>query len=118
LAAAREAELAAQRELVNRRQAELAAKEEALLQRERQIAEQRRIMGEEYRLLRNAQPGRAIAGARTPAGASGSPAGGASTMKIGQPAGRPPGSRATPPRVVPFWQRIVRIFTGAHALRS
>ena len=115
LAAAREAELAAQRELVNRRQAELSAKEEALLQRERQIAEQRRIMGERYRLLRNAQPGRPIAGGRIAAGAPGAAAGRAST--IGQPASRPPVSHPTPSRVVPFWQRIVRIFTGAHALR-
>ena len=116
LAAAREAELAAQRELVNRRQAELAAKEEALLQRERQIAEQRRIMGEEYRLLRNAQPGRPAAAARTGAGAQGSVAGRSASMKIRQPVGRPASHGA--PRVVPFWQRIVRLFTGAHALRS
>ena len=118
LAAAREAELAAQRELVNRRQAELAAKEEALLQRERQMAEQRRIMGEEYRLLRNAQPGRPVAGGRIAAGTPGSVAGRGSTMRIGQPAGRRPASTATSPRVVPLWQRIVRLFTGAHALRS
>jgi putative secretion ATPase (PEP-CTERM system associated) len=119
LAAAREAELAAQRELVNRRQAELAAKEEALLQRERQMAEQRRIMGEEYRLLRNAQPGRPVAGGRIAAATAGSAAGRASTMTIGQSAGRHPALTATPPpRVVPFWQRIVRLFTGADALRS
>ena len=118
LAAAREAELAAQRELVNRRQAELAAKEEALLQRERQMAEQRRIMGEEYRLLRNAQPGRPVAGGHIAAGTPGPVAGRASTMTIRQPAGRRPAPTATPPRVVPFWQRIVRLFTGAHALRS
>jgi putative secretion ATPase (PEP-CTERM system associated) len=118
LAAAREAELAAQRELVNRRQAELAAKEEALLQRERQMAEQRRIMGEEYRLLRNAQPGRPVAGGRIAAGTPGSVAGRAPTMTIGQPAARRPASGATPPQVVPLWQRIVRLFTGAHALRS
>ena len=113
LVAARE--LAAQRELVQRRQAELAAKEEALLRRERQIAEQRRIMGEEYRLLRTAQPGRPLAPGRPAArGSVGTTRGPA----IAQPAT----AQATPrPRtwgVLPMWQRILRIFTGAHALRS
>jgi hypothetical protein len=117
LAAAREAELAAQRELVNRRQAELAAKEEALLQRERQIAEQRRIMGEEYRLLRNAQPGRPLAGGR-PAGAHPPVAPRASATPVARPAVRQPASPSILQRVVTFWQRIVRLFTGAHALRS
>jgi putative secretion ATPase (PEP-CTERM system associated) len=107
-------ELAAQRELVQRRQAELAAKEEALLRRERQIAEQRRIMGEEYRLLRTAQPGRPLNPARPVARG----AAGARGAAVAQPAT----THATPrPRawgVVPMWQRILRIFTGAHALRS
>jgi putative secretion ATPase (PEP-CTERM system associated) len=117
LVAVREAELAADRELVNRRQAELAAKEEALLQRERQIAEQRRIMGEEYRLLRTAQPGRPMPGVRLAAtsGAGGSrPQASVRAHAVGHRADPPPRFA----RPVPFWQRIVRIFTGADALRS
>jgi putative secretion ATPase (PEP-CTERM system associated) len=112
MVAMREAELAAQRDLVSRRQAELAAKEEALLQRERQIVEQRRIMGEEYRLLRTAQPGRTMPAARP----------GSAVL------GRLPSStveqslrRSSAPqqgRLLPLWQRLVRILTGAQAVRS
>jgi general secretion pathway protein A len=118
LAAAREAELAGQHELVSRRQAELAAKEQALLQRERQVAEQRRIMGEEYRLLRQAQPGRPVA-VTPPAYATATRAGRPSPVPLGPPVAR----HASPlrprlPRPIPFWQRIFRIFTGEPALRS
>jgi putative secretion ATPase (PEP-CTERM system associated) len=110
-------ELAAQRELVSRRQAELAAKEEALLQRERQITEQRRIMGEEYRLLRNAQPGRPLTPGRAVAPrAAGSPRAAAAT--VAPTAAVPPPGRPRTWGVIPMWQRILRIFTGAHALRS
>jgi putative secretion ATPase (PEP-CTERM system associated) len=111
-------ELAAQRELVQRRQAELAAKEEALLRRERQIAEQRRIMGEEYRLLRTAQPGRPLTPGRPVSGRPVAPGG-----TVGPRGGAPSATvrSTTRPRtwgVLPMWQRILRIFTGAHALRS
>jgi general secretion pathway protein A len=111
LVIASEAELAARSEAVARRQAELAAREEALLQRERQIAEQRRVMGEEYRLLRNTQTGRQaavrphVAAGRAAAAATGQ----RSRTTLTEP-------RAA--RLLPLWQRIVRIFTGADALRS
>jgi general secretion pathway protein A len=122
LAAARELvmarELAAQRELVARRQAELAAREEALLQRERQIAEQRRIMGEEYRLLRNAQPGRP----HMPGGAV-APRAAVSMRGSGATGTSSAGLQSTTRQrtwavIIPMWQRILRLFTGAHALRS
>jgi putative secretion ATPase (PEP-CTERM system associated) len=111
-------ELAAQRELVARRQAELAAREQALIQRERQIAEQRRIMGEEYRLLRNAQPGRPL----TPGGA-GAPRAAASMRGSAATIASSAGVQSTTRQrtwaaIIPMWQRILRIFTGAHALRS
>jgi putative secretion ATPase (PEP-CTERM system associated) len=106
LAAAREAELAAQRELVNQRQAELVAREQLMLQREHQIAEQRRVMGEEYRLLRQAQPGRDSVPASAATRGSGRP----------DPLYAPP-PRHRAARAVPFWQRIFRILTGEHALR-
>ncbi len=115
-AAAREAELASQRELVTRRQMELAAREEALLLRERQIAEQRRIMGEEYRLLRQSQPGRPLVPGTAPradAGRGVRPTAASPLQPIRQSAPRHHGLRPEP-----FWQRIFRIFTGEPALRS
>ena len=113
--AAREAELASQRDLVHRRQTELAAREEAIRQRERQMAEQRRIMGEEYRLLRQAQPGRAF----PPAPAAGD------AVRVARPAASmaQPLRQTLPPRrtglrPTPFWQRLMRMFSGEPALRS
>jgi len=102
LASTRE-QLAAEREGLSRRQRDLAAKEQALAERERQMAEQRRIMGEEYRLLRQARP------ATSPT----SPGGGA----------RPPiaaGMRhdLRTARELTFWQRVFRLFTWGHAVRS
>lgn len=101
LAATRE-QLAAEREGISRRQRDLATKEQALLERERQIAEQRRIMGEEYRLLRQARP----APPPTPAGA-------------GRPAmaGRM-GHDVRAARELTLWQRLFRLFTWGHAVRS
>jgi putative secretion ATPase (PEP-CTERM system associated) len=118
LAAAREAEIAGQHELVSRRQAELAAKEQALLQRERQVAEQRRIMGEEYRLLRQSQPGRQVPA--TPQGGTRPAAASRPSPVPLTPSGMRHASAAEPrvARAVPFWQRIFRIFTGEPALRS
>ena len=113
MVAMREAELAAQRDLVSRRQAELAAKEEALLQRERQIVEQRRIMGEEYRLLRTAQPGRPMPGGRP---GSAPVLGRLSTSTVEQSLRR--SSAPQQGRLLPLWQRLVRILTGAQAVRS
>lgn len=117
LIAAREAELAEQREIVKRRAMEVAAQEQALLQRERQIAEQRRIMSEEYRLLRQAQPRRA---AVPPAAAPSAriPQAPAGSFRLPQTVA---GSVSAPTRIaptIPFWQRIFRLITGEHAVRS
>ncbi len=94
--------LAAEREGLSRRQRDLAAREQALVERERQIAEQRRIMGEEYRLLRQARPA-------TPPGSTGGT--------------RPPVTGAMrhelhTARELTLWQRLFRLFTWGHAVRS
>jgi hypothetical protein len=102
--AASRSELAGERESITRRQRELAAKEQALLARERQIAEQRRIMGEEYRLLRQTQP--AAAGTRP-----------YSPTRASTPYQRPTASPASLPALT-FWQRLFRMLTGGHAVRS
>jgi hypothetical protein len=93
-----------QRDVVNRRLTELAAREEALALRERQIAEQRHIMSEEYRLLRQQQTERTAASARGHAG------------KRAFHGGSIPLANAA--RHSSVWQRIFRFFGGEAALRS
>jgi general secretion pathway protein A len=104
LASTRE-ELVAEREGISRRQRDLVAKEEALRERERQIAEQRRIMGEEYRLLRQTRPATATASATAAPSAS-----------IGNRPGMRHGMSGAPG--LTFWQRLFRLFTWSHAVRS
>ena len=120
LVAAREAELAEQRELIRRRAIELANQEKMLRERERQIAEKRRIMSEEYRLLRQAQPGRAGASPPALAGKGVQPGHHPSSgLALNQMGSRPvPRTPSSGPPAVPFWQRIYRIITGVHAVRS
>jgi putative secretion ATPase (PEP-CTERM system associated) len=107
LLAAREAELAEQLALIRRRGAELASQERALLQRERQIAEQRRIMSEEYRLLRQGQASRSAA-----------PGSGPGTTRLSHSSTSPSSATSHLSSSVALWQRIVRIITGGHPVRS
>ena len=97
-----EAELARQRELVDRRLRELATREASLADRERQIAEQRHILTEEYRLLRQQQTERMAAAAR----------GDRATLPRSRPL-----DRGRAPRHPSFWGRVVRLFGGEAALR-
>jgi hypothetical protein len=101
LAATRE-ELAAERESMSRRLRELTAREQAIAERERQIAAQRRIMNEEYRLLRQTQPAR-------PAAAS---------MPRSSVALNRPNPSQTNPGELTLWQRLSRLFSSWHAVRS
>ena len=112
-AAAREAELARERNLLNRRLADVEARENAIRDRERQIAEQRHIMSEELRLLRQQQERLSAHASRARAAvgtgeASGTRAG--HSTAIG-------GSRLHS-RHLAFWQRISRFFGKEAAIRS
>jgi general secretion pathway protein A len=108
--AAREAELARERNLLNRRLAEIESRENALRDRERQLAEQRHIMSEELRLLRQQQERLTAARARTPM-----QTGAATGIRSGHSTGMA-GSRHS--RHLAFWQRITRLFGREAAIRS
>ena len=112
-AAAREAELARERNLLNRRLAEVAARENAIRDRERQIAEQRHIMSEELRLLRQQQE-RLSAHASRARGAVGT--GEASGTRAGHSTAI--GGSRLHSRHLAFWQRISRFFGKEAAIRS
>jgi hypothetical protein len=73
------------------------------LERERQITEQRRIMNEEYRLLRQTQQPRPVA---TPAARS----------VVVQ--GRPDPTASTRQAELTLWQRLSRLLGAGHAVRS
>ena len=109
--AAREAEVARERNLLNRRLAEVEARETAIRDRERQLAEQRHIMVEELRLLRQQQERLSGHGSRARA-----ETGAASGIRAGHSTGVA-GSRLHS-RHLAFWQRISRFFGKEAAIRS
>jgi hypothetical protein len=115
---AREAELGHQRDLMARHLSDLEAREDALGQRERQIAEQRRIMNDEYRLLRQRYAGALAPAAAAMTGLTALPAAAASRPGPGASPRLPRriDGRTQDSRLAPFWHRILRLFAREPAL--